>query len=130
VLFGLEGGLQRFSGLAGEPCHVWVDLLEQRVDFNDAEWLLLPGPPTPQPARGTPFREIIVNADRVLVGGNEIEPPWGELGRRLEEAAVTRVLEAFEHQGHGCRYDKLEEFWVYGTPLGLAAAAAAKDGDK
>jgi ATP-dependent Clp protease ATP-binding subunit ClpC len=121
VLFGLEAGLQRFAGLAGEPCHIWVDALEPRIDFTDAEWLLLPAPPTPKPARGTPFRENVVNGDRVLVGGDEIEPPWTELPRRLEEAAVTRLLEALAHQGHKCRYDKIDEFWIYEHPIGLAA---------
>jgi ATP-dependent Clp protease ATP-binding subunit ClpC len=127
TLFGLEVGLQRFSGLAGEPCHVWVDLLEQRTDFSDAEWQRLPGPPQPKPARGTPFREIVINAERVLVGGSEIEPAWKDLALRLEEAAITRVLEAYEHQGHNCRYDTLDEFWVYDSPLG---GTAAKGGDE
>ena len=111
--------------LAGEPCHIWVDAVEQRTEFTDLEWSALPGPPTPQPARGTPFREVVVNADRVLVGGDEIEPPWSELALRLEEAAVTRVLEAIEHQGHNCNYDKLDEFWVYANPLAASAAPEA-----
>ncbi|HEY5949734.1 MAG TPA: AAA family ATPase, partial [Kofleriaceae bacterium] len=127
VLFALEAGLQRFAGLAGEPCHVWIDTLEQRTEFNDQEWLLLPAPPPPKPARGTPFREVVVNADRVLVGGDEIEPTWKELPLRLEEAAITRLLEAIEHQGHACRYDKIDEFWVYEHPIGLNAA---KEADK
>jgi hypothetical protein len=123
VLFGLEAGLQRFAGLAGEPCHIWVDALEQRTDFTDLEWLALPGPPTPRPARGAPFREVVANADRVLVGGDEIEPPWSELARRLEEAAVTRVLEAMAHQGHRCRHDKLDQFWIFEQPLAKAGGA-------
>ncbi|HEY5923016.1 MAG TPA: hypothetical protein VIV11_15155, partial [Kofleriaceae bacterium] len=130
VLFGLEAGLQRFSGLAGEPCHIWVDALEQRTELNDIEWLMLPGPPTPKPARGSPFRDQVVNADRVHVGGDEIEPGYKELAQRLEEAAVTRLLEAIEHQGHGCRYDKLDEFWVYENPIAAAIDAAAKVADK
>jgi ATP-dependent Clp protease ATP-binding subunit ClpC len=120
ALLGLEAGLQRFSGLAGEPCHIWVDLLEPRVEFKDFEWRVLPGPPTPKVARGAPFREIVTNADRVLVGGDEIEPTWAELAGRLEEAAVTRILEAIEHQGHNCRYDKLDEYWMYEHPLRAA----------
>ena len=124
LLFGLEEGLHRFAGLAGEPCHVWVDLVEPRIDFKDAEWLALPPPPAPKQARGAPMREVVVNADRVLVGGDEIEPAWGELPQRLEEAAVTRLLEALAHQGHGCRYDKLDSFWTYPAPAVPAAEEA------
>jgi ATP-dependent Clp protease ATP-binding subunit ClpC len=130
LLFGLEAGLQRFSGLAGEPCHIWVELLEPRAELKDFEWAALPGPPTPKPARGNPFREAVVNGDRVIVDGDEIEPPWNELARRLEEAAVARVLEAIAHQGHKCRYDKIDEFWTYASPLAAAAAAVAKEADK
>jgi ATP-dependent Clp protease ATP-binding subunit ClpC len=121
LLFGLEAGLQRFVGLAGEPCHVWVDTLQPRADFKDVEWLALPGPPAPRVARGTPFREIVTNADRVLVDGEEIEPPWSELAQRLEEAAVARVLEAITHAGHKCRYDKLDEFWRWESERPAAA---------
>ena len=123
LLFGLEVGQQRFTGLAGEPCHIWVEALEPKIEFTDEQWLTLPGPPTPKPPRGNPFREHVVNADRVLVDGEEIEPTWKELPQRLEEAAVARMLEAIEHQGHKCRYDKIDEFWTYTSPLGVAAAA-------
>ena len=86
---------------------------------------MLPSPPAAKPVRGTPFRDNVVNADRVLVGGDEIEPTWKELGLRLEEGAVTRVLEAIAHQGHHCRYDKLDEFWTYSHPIAAAASAEA-----
>jgi len=88
---------------------------------------MLPGPPAPKPARGTPFREVVVNADRVLVAGDEVEPTWKELPLRLEEAAIARVLEAIAHQGHKCRYDKYDEFWTYEHPI---VAAASKEADK
>src|SRR5690606_36004280 len=110
---------------AGEPCHVWVELVEPRTEFKDAEWLALPAPPPPKQARGAPMREVVVNADRVLVGSDEIEPPWGALRQRLEEAAVTRLLEALAHQGHNCRYDKLDSFWTYPA----AAVPAAEEAD-
>jgi ATP-dependent Clp protease ATP-binding subunit ClpC len=129
LLFGLEAGLQRFSGLAGEPCHVWIDLLEPRTEFKDFEWSVLPGPPTPKPARGTPFREVVVNADRVLVDGDEVEPSWADLARRLEEAAVARILEAIHHQGHKCRYDRLDGYWAYEHPLQAANADVAGEVD-
>ena len=116
LLFGLEAGLHRFVGLAGEPCHVWVDLLEPRIEFIHAEWVALPGPPTPRPARGQPFREIAINADRVSVNGDELEVPYGELASRLAEAACARLLTAIEHQGHNCRYD-LDQLWKWEHPL-------------
>jgi ATP-dependent Clp protease ATP-binding subunit ClpC len=94
VLFGLEAGLHRFVGLAGEPCHLWVEALEPKTELTAAEWAKLPGPPVPRPARGAPMREITVAADRVVVGDEEIAAPWSELSTRLAEAAVQRVLAA------------------------------------
>jgi ATP-dependent Clp protease ATP-binding subunit ClpC len=93
-LIGLEAGLHRFVGLAGEPCHVWVDALEPKTEFSAIEWTKLPGPPTPKPPRGAPLREITIPNDRVVVGEDEIAAPWSELAARLEEAAVVRVLTA------------------------------------
>jgi hypothetical protein len=126
LLFGLEAGLQRFTGLAGEPCHVWVDLLEPKTELTDLEWATLPTPPQARPARGNPMREHVVNADRVLVGGEEIEPPWSELPERLAEASVARLLEALDHDGHGCRYDELGKLWFYDNPLAKLTAAQGK----
>ncbi|HEX3474400.1 MAG TPA: hypothetical protein VHT91_05125, partial [Kofleriaceae bacterium] len=67
LLLGLEAGLHRFHGLAGEPCHVWVDALEPRATFSDPEWHALPAPPVPRAARGVPMRDAVVGGDRTLV---------------------------------------------------------------
>ena len=119
TLLGLEEGMHRFVGLAGEPCHVEVSLLYPKFELTDDEWAKLPPPPSPSPARGQPMREVTVSADRVNVLGDEIEPAWSELPDRLEEAAVARLLPMLEHEGHGCRYDLLESRWTYPT-LGAA----------
>jgi ATP-dependent Clp protease ATP-binding subunit ClpC len=124
LLFGLEAGLHKFVGLAGEPCHAWVELLEPKTEFTDFEWSVLPGPPTPRAARGHVFREVTVPADRVTVDGDEIEPPWTELAPRLAEAACARMLTALEHAGHKCAYD-LELLWRYTNPLAAITAAQA-----
>ncbi|MBA2538578.1 MAG: ATP-dependent Clp protease ATP-binding subunit, partial [Deltaproteobacteria bacterium] len=122
LLLGLEGGLQRFHGLAGEACHVWVDLLEPRAEFVDAEWLALPGPPSPRSPRGTPFREAIVNGDHVVVEGEEVDVPFKELGARLAEAAVARVLPALaKPEGQG-----VEKLWLWERPLQAIEAMLAE----
>ena len=111
LLFGLEEGLHRFHGLAGEPAHVWVDLLEPDTDFDDQEWLQVPGPPTPRAARGTPMREVVVaGQDRTMVSGDEIDVPWKELPARLAEAAVTRLIAAHQE-------DALETLWRWSHPV-------------
>jgi ATP-dependent Clp protease ATP-binding subunit ClpC len=115
VLFGLAAGLHRLHGLAGEPCHVWVDALETRTEFSDAEWDALPGPPVPRPPRGTPVRDAVVGGDRTLVGGEDLELPWAELAQRLEEAAIVRVLAA------GARRDGAGELWAWDHPLATIA---------
>ncbi|NVB85729.1 MAG: ATP-dependent Clp protease ATP-binding subunit [Kofleriaceae bacterium] len=125
LLFGLEAGLHRFVGLAGEPCHVWVDLLEPKTEFTDEEWQVLPPPPQPRAARGTPMREVTIGANRVTTAGEEVDPTWTELPRRLAEAAVTRLLSALDHKGHNCRYDEDDKLWVYDNPL-----SALTQGDK
>jgi ATP-dependent Clp protease ATP-binding subunit ClpC len=94
LLLGLEAGLHRFHGLAGEPCHVWVDALEPRATFTDEEWRALPGPPVPRPARGMAVREAEVGGELTRVAGEDIEIAWAELAPRLEEAAIGRVLAA------------------------------------
>ncbi|MBV8756891.1 MAG: ATP-dependent Clp protease ATP-binding subunit [Deltaproteobacteria bacterium] len=109
LLFGLEGGLHRFVGLAGEPAHVWVDALEPKSELSAAEWMKLPGPPTPKAARGAPIREVTIPSDRVVVGEDEIAAPWTELAQRLEEAAVVRVLTA--------KKDDLDPLWRWEHPL-------------
>jgi len=126
LLFGLEQGLHRFVGLAGEPCHVWVDLLEPKAEFSDFEWSVLPGPPSPRAARGQAVREVTVGSDRVAVDGDEQEVPWSELAPRLAEAAVARLLTGIEHQGHNCQYD-VDKLWRYDNPL--AAINAAQGGE-
>jgi hypothetical protein len=111
LLFGLEEGLHRFHGLAGEPAHAWIDLLEPEIDYDDAEWRQLPGPSTPRAARGAPMREVAVTGqDRTLVGGEDLDVPWKELAARLPEAAVTRLLAAH-------REDALETLWRWSHPV-------------
>ncbi|HEY1811641.1 MAG TPA: AAA family ATPase [Kofleriaceae bacterium] len=123
-LLGLEAGLHKFVGLAGEPCHAWVELLEPKTEFTDFEWDGLPGPPTPRAARGQAMREITVGADRVAVFGDEIVPPWKQLAARLAEAACARLLVAIEHQGHKCQYDR-DLLWQYSSPLAKLAKPEA-----
>jgi ATP-dependent Clp protease ATP-binding subunit ClpC len=106
LLFGLEAGLHRFVGLAGEPCHIWVDALEPKCEFTAAEWAKLPSPPVPRAARGAPMREITMQTDSVVVGGDEIAAPWSELAQRLAEAAVVRLFAA-----------KQETLWLWEHPL-------------
>jgi len=111
LLYGLEGGLHRFYGVAGEASHVWVDLLEPRAEFKDQEWSALPGPPTPRAPRGTPMRESDVYGDRTIVDGEEVEVAWAQLATRLEEAAVVRVLKAL------AKPDALDALWAWEHPL-------------
>jgi ATP-dependent Clp protease ATP-binding subunit ClpC len=115
VLFGLEQGLHRFVGLAGEPCHVWVQLLEPRFDIADDEWGVLPGPPLPVAPRGQVLREAALDGDAVSVLGDEVEVPWRELPARLEEAAVVRILRAQYSR------DLSEALWAFESPLANAA---------
>ena len=122
LLYGLEGGLHRFRGLAGDAAHVWVDLLEPRTEFSDDEWGALPGPPSPRAPRGTPMREVDVAGDRVVVGGDELDVGWKQLARRLEEAAVVRVLAALTG-GEAA----LEALWTWERPLQVLAQLAAAD---
>jgi hypothetical protein len=124
TLLGLEAGLHKFVGLAGEPCHVWVELLEFKTEFTDFEWDALPNPPIPKAARGQPMREVTVGADRVAVYGDEIVPPWKQLPTRLAEAACARLLVGIEHHGHKCGYDR-DAFWQYTSPLAALAKAEA-----
>ncbi len=116
LLFGLEQGLHRFHGVAGEASHVWVDLLEPRFEIADAEWNALPGPPSPRVPRGTPMRETTVNGDRTLVDGDDIDLPWAELHARLEEAAVVRLLAA-----HAVT-NGTDALWVWERPLAAIEA--------
>jgi ATP-dependent Clp protease ATP-binding subunit ClpC len=115
LLFGLEAGLHRFHGLAGEPCHVWVDALEPRAELTDAEWGMLPGPPIPRAARGAPMREAVVGGDRTLVAGEDLEVAWVDLPRRLEEAALARLLAA---------HADVDALWPWERPVGPARDAA------
>jgi hypothetical protein len=126
-LFGLEVGLHRFIGLAGEPCHVWVQALEPQAEFSDAEWAVLPNPPTPQAARGQPMREITVSNDHVTVTGEDCDAPWSELGARLSEAACVRLISALQHNGHNCRWDEYEKLWAWENPLSVLAKPDEKE---
>jgi ATP-dependent Clp protease ATP-binding subunit ClpC len=112
LLFGLESGLHRYHGLAGEPCHVWVDALEPKAELSDAEWSALPGPPVPRAARGTAMRDAAVAGDHVTVAGEQIDVAWTDLARRLEEAALVRVLAA---------RDGGDPLWLWDHPLAALA---------
>ncbi len=111
LLLGLEGGLHRFHGLAGDACHAWVDLLEPRAEFVDQEWMGLPGPPSARGPRGAPMREAVVTGDHVIVEGEEIDVSFADLGPRLAEAAITRLLPAF------AKPEGVDKFWVWERPL-------------
>jgi ATP-dependent Clp protease ATP-binding subunit ClpC len=126
LLYGLEGGLHRFHGVAGEAAHVHVDLLEPRAEFTDDEWLALPGPPSPRAARGTPMREADIHAERLVTDGEDVEIAWGKLGPRLEEAAVTRILKAIT-----AKPDALDSMWTWERPLAaLERVAAQQEADE
>jgi ATP-dependent Clp protease ATP-binding subunit ClpC len=124
-LFELEGGLHRFIGLAGEPCHVWVDPLDPKGELTAIEWARVPSPPVPRAARGAPMREVHVPSGRVLVGGEEIEPTWPELAPRLAEAAVTRLLAAMAKDDADEDLDELD-LWEYAV---RGAAPPADDAE-
>ena len=112
LLFGLEAGLHRFHGVAGDACHVWVDLLEPRAEIEDPEWNALPDPPSPpRIARGAPMREVTVGGDRTLVDGEDIGVAWADLPARLAEAAVARLLGAHAKQ------DGVDALWMWERPL-------------
>jgi hypothetical protein len=116
LLFGLEAGLHRFHGLAGEPCHVWVDALEAKAELSDAEWIALPGPPVPRAPRGAAMRDAAVAGDHVTVGGEQLDVAWADLARRLEEAAILRVLAARAQPDAG------DPLWAWDHPLALLEA--------
>jgi len=119
LLYGCEGGLHRFHGLAGEPSHVWVELLEPRGDLTDEQWGALPGPPAPRAPSGKPMREVL--DERLVIEGDEIDLAWADLPARLEEASVVRILHAL------AKPDALEAMWAWQHPLqALAAVAAAQ----
>ncbi|CAN5909588.1 hypothetical protein BH11MYX2_BH11MYX2_27640 [soil metagenome] len=124
LLFGLEQGLHRFHGLAGEAAHVWVDLWEPRAELEDPEWLALPNPPPPRPPRGEPVRDAVVDGDRTLVFGEDIEIPWSEIPQRLAECALTRLISAHEKDKNGD--DKSDELWLWERPLQAIEAQLAK----
>jgi len=113
VLFGLEQGLHRFTGLAGEPCHIWVNLVEPKAELSDEEWPFIPAPPPPVAARGTPMRDVVMNTDAMTVVGESVELTWKDLPARLEEAAVVRVMAA------QYKRELAESLWMYDNPLAL-----------
>jgi ATP-dependent Clp protease ATP-binding subunit ClpC len=122
VLYALEAGLHEFRGLAGDPCHVWVDPVEPKSHFTELEWGVLPGPPQPKPAIGSAFRVVDVPGDSVTVNEEEIEVTYKQLAERLPAAAVIRVIDALAHAGHKCRYDKGDQLWMWTNPLGTKPA--------
>src|SRR5262249_3156614 len=115
LLSGLEAGLHRSHGLAGEACHAWVDALEPRTEFTDTEWLAVPGPPVPRAPRGQPMRDVAVNGERTIVGDEELDLPWPEFAARLSECAVARVLAAIR--------DADDSLWKWEHPISGAKAA-------
>jgi ATP-dependent Clp protease ATP-binding subunit ClpC len=127
LLLGLEAGLHRFHGLAGEPCHVWIDALEPRATFSDDEWRALPGPPLPRAARGVAVRDAVVGGDRTLVLGQDVELAWHELAPRLEEAALVRVLGAADARETEPGAAPGPSIWAWDRPL-ARLAQAAEDG--
>ncbi len=125
LLFGLEQGLHRFHGLAGQPCHLWVDLVEQDTEFKTTpesdEWRLIPPPPTPLAARGSPMREAAIAGDNVVVEGEEVELAWSVLGARAEEAAVVRFLIA------AAKENGLDRLWEWPNPVAAYRARLAAE---
>ncbi len=119
LLLGLESGLHRFNGLAGAPCHVYVDLLEPIAELTALEWAKMPGPPVPQQPRGVPMRELTIGGDSVDVFGDEVEVPWDELAGRLEEAAVVRLLDMLALPDPVAA---VETLWKYLHPLAVEVA--------
>ncbi|HEU0031538.1 MAG TPA: AAA family ATPase [Kofleriaceae bacterium] len=121
LLFGLEAGLHRFHKLAGDACHVWVDLLEPKAELSDDEWNVITGPPTPRAPRGAPMREAAIDGDHVIVDGDEVDVPWSELAARLPEVAVARLLPALAT-------DAVDKLWIWEHPL--AVLTPSTDGDE
>ncbi len=124
LLFGLEEGLHAFHGFGGTPGHVWVDLIEDRVEFTPMQWAALPQPPSPRQPRGSAMREVKIDEDGFVAGDDEVDVPWRELAERLPEAAITRLLAAISAGTD-------EDLWKWAAPLAavLAATRAMIDGD-
>jgi ATP-dependent Clp protease ATP-binding subunit ClpC len=121
VLFALERGLHKFIGLAGDACHVWVQPLEPKAHFTELEWSALPGPPQPMQPLGRPTREIDIPGDTVVVNEEELDVPWKQLAERFPEAALIHVIDALQHAGHKCRYDRSDTMWAWDNPLAALA---------
>ena len=120
LLFGLEKGLHRLHGVAGEAAHVWVDLLEPRAEILDDEWNTLPCAPTDRPPRGSPAFEVTVGKrGPSLHEGVDLDIAWEELPERLAERAA-HVVQATTDQ---------DQLWVWERPLqALEAARKKKEG--
>ena len=125
VLFALERGLHKFIGLAGEPAHVWVAPLEPKSHFTELEWGQLPGPPQPMQPIGRAIREIDVPGDTVIVNEEEIDVPYKQLAERFPEAAVVLIIDAIEHAGHKCRFDRGDALWNWDNPLGAKVVTSS-----
>ena len=118
LLFGLEAGLHRMHGVAGEAAHVWVDLLEWRGEILDEEWNTLPCPPD-RPARGSPMFEVTVGKPGPShVDSVDIGLDWDELGERLAERAAWRLQLTAR--------DEHDQLWVWERPLRHLEEARAK----
>jgi ATP-dependent Clp protease ATP-binding subunit ClpC len=116
LLFGLEQGLHRIHGVAGEPAHVWVDLLEPRAEILDEEWDTLPCAPSDRPARGAPLYEVTVGKENVSrVIGSDVEIDWDDLPARLAERAAWRLALTPR--------DNHDQLWVWERPLQALEAA-------
>jgi len=122
LLLGLEEGLHRMHGVAGEAAHVWVDLLEPRAEIHNDEWNELPCAPSDRPARGAPMFEVTVGDGRSLVATFDIDIAWDELGARLAERAAMR-LQVTPRDEH-------EKFWVWQRPLKVIEATLKKMKDE
>jgi hypothetical protein len=61
-----------------------------------------------------------VTGDHVVVEGEEVDVPFEELGPRLAEAAVARILPALQNP------DGMDRFWVWESPLQAIEAMLAQ----
>ncbi|MGE0401167.1 MAG: AAA family ATPase [Kofleriaceae bacterium] len=118
LLFGLEHGLHRMHGVAGEAAHVWVDLLEPRAEILDEEWNALPCAPSPRQPRGMPAFEVTVGKGPSYVQSFDLDIDWDELPARLAERAALR-LQLTPKDAH-------DTLWVWERPLQALEAARKK----
>jgi ATP-dependent Clp protease ATP-binding subunit ClpC len=117
LLFGLEKGLHRMHGVAGEAAHVWVDLLEPRAEILDDEWNTLPCAPSDRPPRGSPAFEVTATGKGPsLHYGVDLDIPWDEMPERLAERAAYVLQFESDH----------DTLWLWERPLQALEAARKK----